>query len=352
MNTSENLIATGSPFNLFDPIDDKRAHNVKLYQLDAALALVTAYVITAGVFNPYFRKLHDKIERAGLMKGKIKHFINLASKGMTRLDVAVMKGERETYFPCTSALLSGFKDKYTNHSLASRIQYRWMKENNDIVKELYVLRKKIYSNKCNDHADILAIVDIFITMANITITNAKRIDANLRKNTGMYYKAVSLDTLSIIESIKANVVSIGNILLTKPLDSYLVNQVTEQVKKLNDSVVIELCTDQMQSVIDASVYDYYEFYIAHIVKLLQTDKFGKKEQTIMFNDLTKLKVDSMFPLRCLKDWKTLARELPEYDDTQDLQDVLTGVDDSVKVPKTPHLDRLRRRLVEIRTKGF
>lgn len=156
----------------------------------------------------------------------------------------------------------------------------------------------------------------------------------------------------ILMSLNRNLVSAGNTLVSEKFDNYLVAQVEEAIRRLNDAVVEELSENKMRKIIEISVFDYFEFYIAYVVQRIQQGLLTMRERKVVIEDLVRLKVDSMFPLRCLKDWKTLANSLPLIDDIQELQDVITGVDTSVAVPKTPALDRLRRRLLEIREVGF
>lgn len=341
-----------SDFKIFHGLSEERGGELRIYRLDCDLAKATTTAIVSGVIDCYFQKMSDKLERAGLIKGKLKYHYNIAVKLLSRLRVAVADIDKGTYHPCTSALLPGFADKYNNFTLSSRIQYNWLQTHKSVVQELYVLRSKVYQHKKSAHPDVLACIDVIVCVANIARYNLDCCEGNLRERMGIYYKKGSTAVYDILEAMKNNLVSMGDMLVTESFDDFLVVQVEEAIKKLNAAVVDELTKNDMRRIIELSVFDYFEFYIAYVVQRMQRGSFTMRERNMVVEDLVRLKVDSMFPLRCLKDWKTLANSLPLIDDIQELQDVITGVDTSVAVPKTPALDRLRRRLMEVREVGF
>lgn len=341
-----------SDFKIFHGLSEERGGELRIDRLDCELAKATTTAIVGGVIDSYFQRMSDKLERAGLIRGKIKYHYNLASKCLSRLRVVLADIDKNTYHPCTSAILPGFADKYNNFTLSSRIQYNWLQTHKPVVQELYVLRSKVYQHKKSAYPDVLACIDVIVCVANIARYNLDCCEKNLRERLGIYYKKSSTVVYDILETMKNNLVSMGNMLVTESFDDFLVAQVEEAIKKLNAAVVDELTKNDMRRIIESSVFDYFEFYIAYVVQRMQRGLFTVRERNMVIEDLVRLKEDSMFPLRCLKDWETLAQSLPHIDDIQELQDVIVGVDSSVAVPKTPALDRLRRRLMEVREVGF
>lgn len=352
LNVVQGSTSDVQALNVYRQLSREEASEFYVCRLDCDLAKATTMVITVGVIAPYFQKLCGKAERAGLACGKVKQFLNQSAKLLSRLNVAVADIERNIYFPCTSAIFPGFAHKYSNHTLTSSIQFSWMKAHEQAVKNLYVLRSKVYQHMKIAHPDVSACIDLIVTMAKIATFNMRRCEQTLRSQMGAYYKCGSMTNVNLLVSLQQTLINLDSLLVEEKYDDFMVTQTTEAVRGLNDAVANELAVDRMQYLINKSVMDYFEFYIAYVVQLMQRGKFGKREYDIVIEDTKRLKVDSMFPLRCIKDWKTLAKTLPVIDDTQDLQDIITGIDSSVSVPKTPALDRLRHRLMEIRTKGF
>lgn len=338
--------------NLYRQLSKEEASEFYVCRLDCDLAKATTMVIAVGVIAPYFKKLCDKAERAGIVSGKVKQLLNQSAKLFSRLNVAVGDIERTIYFPCTSAIFPGFAHKYNNHTLTSSIQFSWMKAHEQAVKNLYVLRSKVFQHMKIAHPDVSACIDLIVTMAKIAIYNNRKCEQALHGQMGAYYKCGSMANVNLLISLQQTLIKLSSLIIGKKYDDFMVSQTTEAVRALDDAVANELGVERMQYLINRSVMDYFEFYIAHVVQLMQRGQFGKREYDIVVEDTKRLRVDSMFPLRCIKDWKALARILPVIDDTQDLQDIITGIDTSVSVPKTPALDRLRHRLMEVRAKGF
>jgi hypothetical protein len=341
-----------SSLKMWHGASEERQNELRICKLNCDLAKATTTAIVSGVIDLYFQKMSDKLERAGLIKGKLKHHYNIAVKLLSRLRVAVADIDKNTYHPCTSAILPGFADKYNNFTLSSRIQYNWLQTHKSVVQELYVLRSKVYQHKKSAHPDVLACIDVIAGVISIALHNLDCCEKTLHEQMGVYYRGSSMVVDDILMSLNRNLVSAGNTLVSEKFDNYLVAQVEEAIRRLNDAVVEELSENKMRKIIEFSVFDYFEFYIAYVVQRMQQGLLTMRERKVVIEDLVRLKVDSMFPLRCLKDWKTLAQSLPHIDDIQELQDVITGVDTSVAVPKTPALDRLRRRLMEVREVGF
>lgn len=315
-----------------------RYQDAREQMMDLQVHEALCEMIMGGVAEQYYVKAKGKAERQNIYRQTVKKQFNTIAEQIKHLRTRSSYYEREILLPLISCDLPSFAHLYTNTGgVATGLRYEWMKKYESLIKELYMVALRMFQNAVHtDYDDTLAaltVVDVCCQICKLGGEQVWKSATRIMQN----FSQVKKPDLRYADIIHTSVGTLSNMLAGHFNEKDLSEKkLTACVEKIDHA--LNYHKGILEKVATDTVNDYYRFYVAHIVRLMQQDKLEGTNRKLLRNDMKRLDPSGVLYMRCCKDWKWFATHLPHFDDIDDLKEAI--VDSEYSPPAINQLFRI------------
>lgn len=310
-------------------------------------------MILSGIIDIYVYRAKNKAMQYKIYKFEAKHIINRMQSDADKYRNYLNRFEKDYLCQLLASTTPAHVDSYTNSGgVMVRLQNHWRTKYAKLLDDLYVVFMRKAEHFGAKFPDFMACIDM-VRFASALILEDARVTYNAIKELAIRRWKVKTPDFSNVESIISRCEELWKLFYKHdPKDGFLNKKLESLGNDFVESVYSASNSKALESTVLASVMDYTDFYIARTVQLLQQKKLTEYITRAIREDFDNIdsEPEALFN-DCMAEMRYLADTLPEYDDIEDLKEVICGISQDVSIPDTPALDKFRQKVIEVRKNG-